>query len=489
MRRRLTVAILLLVASTLVVTSLGSFSFIRHASLSTAQQELAGEGRTISDTIAGSATTKAAVRREFRIIKSSGDFDAIDVVTLTPDGSVVGTLPPGLTAADLSIPSLQAGQQVSGHVGQSRVFTAVPTPLPGITQDEPVVVATRTVSDATTGLRYFLVIGAIALVLAAAVAVALSRRFARPLEAASDTTARIAAGDLDARMSVPPHQGPEFTRLADSINAMGANLVRAREQERQFLLTVSHELRTPLTSIRGYADAVVDGTADEPAEAAVVISSEARRLERLVQDLLDLARMDADRFSFELRPIDASEVGRLVAEGFRPRAADAGLELVTAIGGPLWVDADSDRLAQVIANLVENAATFARRRIEVGTGLREGVPMVWVVDDGPGIATDQLDRVFERHFVSDRVRGRRKGAGLGLAIVAELTAAMGGTIDACSPAGPDGGTRMEVRLRPVGVGPPTPSDGGRRPAPPPSDDPPTGTHPHGAAGAPSSIER
>ena len=82
---------------------------------------------------------------------------------------------------------------------------------------------------------------------------------------------------------------------------MGANLVRARDQERQFLLSVSHELRTPLTSIRGYADAVLDGAADDPRAAATVISTEARRLERLVQDLLDLARLDADRFSLELQ--------------------------------------------------------------------------------------------------------------------------------------------------------------------------------------------
>lgn len=463
MRLRLTIAILLLVAATLLLTSLGSFTFIRRAALSTAQQELAGEGQTISATIANQATTKAAARREYRIIHTAGDFHSIAVVGLTADGRIVNTLPSGVTAADLSIPSLLDGQQVSGHVGQSLVFTAVPTPIPTVTKYEPVIVATRLVPDATTGLRYFLFIGALVLVFAAVVAALLSRRFARPLEAASDTTARIAAGDLDARMPVEPRQDPEFARLAEGINAMGANLVRARDQERQFLLTVSHELRTPLTSIRGYADAVVDGAADDPGAAAAVISSEARRLERLVQDLLDLARLDADRFSLDVRPVDAAEVTRLVAEGFRPRAADLGLELVTSVGSSLWVEADPDRLAQVLANLVENAATFARARLEVGAGSGTGgEPLLWVADDGPGIPPEQLDQVFERHFVSDRVRGRRQGSGLGLAIVAELASAMHGGVRARSPVDEHGGTRMEINLRaarpsPAPETPPTPT--------------------------------
>ncbi|MBV8462113.1 MAG: HAMP domain-containing protein, partial [Acidimicrobiales bacterium] len=289
MRRRLTIAILLLVAATLVVTSLGAFYFIRRAALSTAQQQLAAEGRAISATIVGTAATKAATQRELRIITEAGDFDEIAVLRLTPDGALVGTLPGGLTTDDLNVDRLQSGEQVSGHLGQTLVYTAVPTFFPGVIRYQPVVVATRTVKDPTTGLRYFLLVGAIALLLAAAVAAALSRRFTRPLEAAAATTARIAAGDLDARVAVPPHQDPEFTRLAVAINTMGADLVRAREQERQFLLTVSHELRTPLTSIRGYADAVVDGATDDPAAAAAVIGTEARRLERLVRDLLDLA--------------------------------------------------------------------------------------------------------------------------------------------------------------------------------------------------------
>ncbi|MGP0109063.1 MAG: ATP-binding protein [Acidimicrobiales bacterium] len=451
MRRRLTIAILLLVAVTLLATSVGSYVLIRRAAVSTAQQELIGQGRAISQTFSNTTDiTKATFRRELRVIADAGAFADISVVALYPDGTITGRLPSDITEAQLDIPALQAGQQTSGHTRSLLVYTAVPTPIAKVTAYVPVLVITRQAHNPANGFRYFGLVGAIGLVAAALVAAALARRFTRPLVAAVAATRRIAAGDLDATVAVHPRDDPEFTQLAESINTLGANLVRARDQERQFLLSVSHELRTPLTSIRGYADAVIDGATDDAAAAAAVISSESRRLERLVQDLLDLARLDADRFSLDLQPVDCAAVVRQVVDGFLPRAGELGLELVTAPGsvGPLWVLADADRLAQVLVNLVENASSFARHRIVVGAATVGGTPGVWVVDDGPGIPADQLSRVFERHFVSDRVRGRRTGSGLGLAIVSELAAAMGATVRAESPVAGGQGTRMSLAFRP-----------------------------------------
>ena len=336
-----------------------------------------------------------------------------------------------------------------------------------------------------------MLVGVIALAVAALVAAALARRFTRPITAAVTTTRRIASGDLDAVMPVGHREDAEFIQLADAINAMGSNLVRARDQERQFLLSVSHELRTPLTSIRGYAEAVLDGTADDPAAAATVISAESRRLERLVQDLLDLARLDADRFTLELQAVDGAAIAAQVAEGFRPRAEELGLELVVAPGPdkPLWVVADPDRLAQVVANLVENASSFARTSVTVGAGTLGGVPALWVVDDGPGIPADQLPQVFERHFTSDRSGGRRKGSGLGLAIVSELSTAMGAGVRAESPVAGDTGTRMVVWFRPTPA-PPAPPLLSAAPAPPVASagsGPVAGPSGTGAAAAPATA--
>jgi len=450
-RRRLTVAILLLIAVTLVVTTIGSYFFIRRAGISTTQNELASQAKAISTTFTDGTVNRGALRRQLKVIAEAGAYTGVGFIALYHDGTTRGQPPAGVTVGQLDTAALGAGEQVTGHTSSLLAFSAVPTPIDTISGYTPVLVITRQIHNPANGLRYFVWVGVIALAVAALVAAALARRFTRPISAAVVTTGRIASGDLDATMPVGRREDPEFARLAASINAMGANLVRAREQERQFLLSVSHELRTPLTSIRGYADAVLDGTAEDPVAAAQVISAESGRLERLVRDLLDLARLDADRFSLEVQTVDGSAIAAQVAEGFRPRVEELGLELRFAPGSelPLWVVADPDRLAQVLANLVENASSFARGSVTVGAGSLGGVPSLWVEDDGPGIPPDQLPRVFERHFTSDRAGGRRKGSGLGLAIVSELAGAMGAGVRAESPVAGGTGTRMLVWFRPV----------------------------------------
>ena len=476
MTRRLTIAILLLVAATLIVTSLGGYFFVRRAAISTAQQELVGQARAISDTISdGTFPTTVSFKRELRVIRNAGDFKDLQVVELHDDGTVSGQLPDGITAGMLNVPALLRGYQTAGHTLHLLVYTAVPTPIAGVTDYTPLLVITRQGPNPANGLRYYLLVGAIALVVAALVAVGLARRFTEPLKAAAATTRRIAGGELEATMPSTPHY-PEFTELATSINSMGDTLGRARDQERQFLLSVSHELRTPLTSIRGYADAILDGATTDPAAAAGVIARESQRLERLVQDLLDLARLDADRFSLQLGPVDCVDVARRVADGFQPHADGVGiaLDLAAAPTVPLWVQADPDRLGQILANLVENAFTFASGRVVVGAGLVGTVPSVWVVDDGPGITPGELGRVFDRHYTSDRSTGRRTGSGLGLAIVSELAVAMGGTVTAESPVSDGHGTRMVVWLR-SDPGPPAPPATPNPPAPPsPLPAPPAG---------------
>ena len=450
MRRRLTISLLVLLAATLAVTTVGSYLLIRRAAVSTAQQELSGQARAIATTVSsGTRTSRLSFRRELKVIANAGAFDEVEVLRLAPDGTITGQLPSGVTLPPRSARALQAGHQVTGHTSSLLIYSAVPTPLTRVTAFLPVVIVTRQAHNPANGLRYFALVAAIALLIAALVAAALARRFTRPLAAAVTATKRIASGDLDATVPIRANEDPEFIQLAESINTMGANLVRAREQERQFILSISHELRTPLTSILGYADAIVDGATEDPNAAARVIGAEAGRLERLVEDLLDLARLDADRFSLDIRTVDCVDLARQVAEGFRLQSDQHGLELrlATDMDRPVWVAADPDRLGQIVANLVENASAFAEHRIDVGAGVVDGVPAIWVVDDGAGIPVDELTRVFERHVTSDRTRSGRKGSGLGLAIVSELAAAMGATVRAESPVYATGGTRMVVRLQ------------------------------------------
>jgi two-component system sensor histidine kinase BaeS len=299
--------------------------------------------------------------------------------------------------------------------------------------------------------RWLVLAAVITLALGAGVAVVLGRRLARPLVAAERATSRIAAGDLTTRL--PETAGDdELVRLTRAINQLAGSLERSRRLEQQFLLSVSHDLRTPLTSIRGYADALADGTLTDVGRGAAVIQREAARLERLVRDLLDLARLDAHQFRLHLDVVDLADVARRAVEAFGPDAEREGIRLAlrepAEDAGAVPVVADGDRLAQVVANLVENALKFAAGRIEVAVGSGEGWAWLVVGDDGPGIAAEDLPHVFERLFVAGgRPARHESGAGLGLAIARELVVAQGGTVSAGPRAAAEGGgTQMVVRL-------------------------------------------
>lgn len=433
MRRRLVITTVALVAGALVVAGLGTLLLIRRSAKDEARAELVRQSAAIADQATG--VNLAVLRRALRLEDAA-------VVPVARDGRVLGPLPPGVTASEIDVARLQAGAVVSGAQGDL-VYAAAPAPRP---RGLFAVVLTQTVTgNATRAGAYLLLTGAASLGAAALVATALARRITRPLVAAEAATTRIAAGDLEVQVPVSDGTDPEIASLARSINTMAATLARAQGQERQFLMSVSHDLRTPLTSIRGFAEAIADGTATDPGRAAHVITSESRRLERLVADLLDLAKLDARQFSLVARTVDVANLVAQVTAGFEPTAAEAGLALEVSIpDSPLRADVDPDRLAQVVANLVENALKFAVGRIDVVAEARADRIVIAVIDDGAGIAADDLPHVFERLYQSDRAPARHLGSGLGLAIVAELVAAMGGTVEASS--GPRGGTRLSVEL-------------------------------------------
>ena len=390
---------------------------------------------------------------------------ALDRARQAANEAPAGGLPDGVTQADLEPhgKELLAGQAVSGTKGP---VVYVAQPLAATADGTPVVVATRRIGVVALGrLGGTLVVAAL---VAAAAAALLSfwlvGRLTRPLAAMERTARAIAAGDLSARVEGMAGAEDELAALGEAIDRMAADLERARGLERAFLLSISHDLRTPLTSIRGYAEAVAEGAADDDESrkrAAAVIGAEARRLERLVADLLDLARLDAREFSLHPRLVDVGEVVTGAAEALRPAATEAGLQLVAPEpGGPLPAEIDPERLGQVVANLVENALKYATATVAVSVGAASGGAIrIAVVDDGPGIDPEDLPRLFERLYTSRRQVGRKVGTGLGLAIVRELVGAMGGTVAAART--PEGGTRFVVTLSVSGwPSPPPPTGGG-----------------------------
>lgn len=288
-----------------------------------------------------------------------------------------------------------------------------------------------------------LIAGIVGAVLAALGAVVLGRAVARPIRLVADASRDLAAGLHEEPL--PERGAREVVQLAAAFNHMAAELDRAREAERAFLLSVSHELKTPLAAIKGHAEALVDDVIPA-AEAGDVIGREATRLERLVQDLLDLARLRSRRFSARTDAVDLGQVVREVARRHDDKARSLGIELVSRADGGAIAIGDSDRLLQVISNLVENALriTPAGGRVIVAAA----GTLLTVEDTGPGLAADDLAQAFERfHLHGKYAENRAVGTGLGLAIARELTVAMGGTIGVESE--PGAGARFLVELRPL----------------------------------------
>ena len=433
MTRRLLLALVGTAAAVLVVAGLGTLVLARSGARSEARDELEEQAAGLADF--GRERLRPA--STFNQLRRGLDLEGLEFLIVQGDGSLVGELPPGVRRGDLDLPRLRAGQVLSGE-RDGLVWAAGAAPLEVRT---PVVVLTRK-PDPFLGsaARWFAVAAGMTLLAAALVATAVARRLTRRLRATETATRRLAAGDLGARVE-GPEAGDEVASLGASVNSLAAALERSSGLERSFLLSVSHDLRTPLTAIRGWAEALADGTATDPVQAGRILEAEAERLDRLVADLLELARLRAGRFSLRPEDVDLDAVVADVVAGARPAAASAGVALEPAPPTGVVVRADAGRVAQVLGALLDNAARHASRQVAVSVGAEGARATVAVDDDGSGIPPEDRPLVFERFWTSARGSG---GTGLGLAIVAELCTAMGG--DVAADDSPLGGARVVVRL-------------------------------------------
>ena len=267
--------------------------------------------------------------------------------------------------------------------------------------------------------------------LAGVAALLLSSRIAGPVHRVAEAARTLARGTRP--QPVPVGGGAELSTLAVAFNDLAEQLTRAQEAERSFLLSVSHELKTPLTAIRGWAEALAEGAVDAQ-DAAETVAAESARLERLVQDLLDLARMNRTDFSVHPSDVDLGEVAADAVRRYQQKAAAFGVGLMAFSDGPAPAVADADRALQVVSNLVENALRLTPRGGEVRVITAPG--LLRVEDTGPGLLPEERDRAFERFYLHERYgRERPVGTGLGLAIVKELTEAMGGRVEVVSEPG------------------------------------------------------
>jgi two-component system sensor histidine kinase BaeS len=280
--------------------------------------------------------------------------------------------------------------------------------------------------------------------LATVVAIVVSRRVSKPLLRLASATRAFAAGDPHPEATLRPAPG-ELGEVGRTFAAMAATLRRQEELRRSLIADVAHELRTPVTILRGQTEQFLDGI-EAPTTARIVsLHDEVLRLERLTDDLATLSAADAAGLSLQRKPTNLSSLVRQTVDAMLPTLAAAELEVENEIEDDVTLDADADRVKQVITNLLVNAAKFTppAGRIDVALHRDPTHAILTVSDSGPGIPDDELPHVFER-FWRGRTKGHTSGSGVGLSVVQSIVNAHDGTVTADNNA--NGGARFTVRL-------------------------------------------
>jgi two-component system OmpR family sensor kinase len=451
-RRRGSLATRIIVTTTAVAVLAGLLTAVIAGGLLRANSEQKARNtlKRVADAAqavsGGSAGTAGQLQTRAFLMKLTVPYAVIN-----GSGRVTGRPVARLAVTPTDVSHVLAGQSVSAvrHVaGRAVYIEARPTPTGGI------VVAQRR-ADApgfgATEQRRLLVALLIGVAVAALAGALVAGVLARPLRRTAAAARALAAGHRE--VAVQPGGPAEIADVSTAVNQLSQSLTYSEARQRDFLLSVSHDLRTPLTSIRGYAESVADGVATgaQAQYAAGVILAEAQRLERLVADLLDLARLGAVDFRVDIGPVELGGFVDGVAAGWQPRCAAAGVAFQAyRPTGPLVVPTDGMRLRQAVDGLLENALRIVPAGAPIVVEAHPdgfGGGVVEVRDGGPGLSDADLAVAFEQGALFNRYRGVREvGTGLGLAIVAGIVARLGAYIDAGHA--PEGGARFTISLRP-----------------------------------------
>ncbi len=382
------------------------------------------------------------------------------------DGKIVATSTKDEVSVGKSVPPSVVSRVMQGEVVSEELqFEGLTEPMlslampwgkeddlfGGIVLHAPVNGVTHTIVQIRETILWVTLFG---MLLAIATVSYLSRSISRPLQHIARTAAEIGLGRYDRRLE--PEGADEIDDLSASINALAGKLERMDDERRKtdrmrddLLANLSHELRTPLTAMRGFLEALQDGLIPEEGRRKYydVMYQETHHMTRLVDDLLDLMKLERAEMAIDRHPVDVVPLLKKAAFKFGPDAKERGLELLVEASEPLpMAYADVDRLEQIAANLVRNAIKFTDQGVIRLRAYQEADRIaIEVTDTGVGISEADQARIWERFFKTDRGRSRKnKGAGLGLAIVKELVELHEGTIEVESRLGQ--GSTFRVRL-------------------------------------------
>lgn len=341
--------------------------------------------------------------------------------------------PPGLT--EVQVAALLSGVDISldGEVDDRAVFIEGRALDDGsaVVLLQPQTAVGGVVGDVLSRLALALAIG---LIVAAVIGAFAARRLSAPLRVARDAANRLTAGERSLAVHI---DGPsEIADIGDALTTLSTTLAASENRQREFLLSVSHELRTPLTAIKGFGEAMHDGMV-EPSDVervGAIVADEAMRLERLVNDLLDLARAGAIDFTMHPVPTDVAVLLEDVADVWSERCSRESVTFHLVVDEPLpMISTDALRLRQIIDNLLENAlrVTPADTDIRCHASSSEDAIDIAVIDSGPGLTDADITDAFAPGVLFERYRGVRPvGTGLGLALVGRLAGGLGATVTA-----------------------------------------------------------
>jgi two-component system sensor histidine kinase BaeS len=459
LRGRLLLAFVAVAILAAVLIGVITLSLIRLLPERDLEQQLADQSEAVTDTVAGPrpARTVCAIVRALRRGETEVYVLGVDAVPRRP----ANCQPPRRSGPIAPVPdvdlaaALARGQVVTGTSdGLAWAVAPAERPVLGARGGVLLVHEVRRLGlSLLPAVAWRLLLAtALAVAVAALVAWLLAGRLTAPLGRLVGAARRVGDGDLSTRVQVDGDD--EVAEVAAAFNDMAAGLEHAQREQRAFLASVGHELKTPLTTVQGYTEALLDGTVDTPDErrrSLVRVHAETIRLARLVQDLLDLARLGRGQFAVSTVDADVGAVLREAATAAAERAAGRQVTVTARLAGDLHAHVDPGRLRQVLDNLLDNAgrSSPAGRQVLVAARRLDGGGVeAAVVDQGPGIAAEDLPHAFDRGYLWSRYRGTREvGSGLGLAIVKALCDAMGVAIRAES--GDGGGTAFRLLLPPA----------------------------------------
>ena len=269
----------------------------------------------------------------------------------------------------------------------------------------------------------------------------------QPLSDMKQISTLMAEGDFSQRIHA--NRSDELGQLAHSFNSLSTSLEKVEDKRREFLANVSHELRTPLSYMKGYAEAMEEGVIDQK-KGLAIIQKESNRLERLVNDLLDLAQLEGDSYPIQWEPIAFAQLISEVIESFELIVTQKDLRLIQNIDEESIIYGDRDRLEQVIRNLLDNAIRYtpASKQISIALTTDHGWSELIIADEGIGIPEKDLKAVKERFYRVNKARTRNSGGtGLGLAIVSQIMNKHDGVFELDSKVGQ--GTSAKIRLKTI----------------------------------------